>query len=271
MASTSRSEPPSARSASPKPSRSRLLAVVGRPQVDGHPGPGDRPGAGRVGLEHDHLFGRQQLVGADDLTGGGGVLRRREVGVGAVGLGGGRLEHLGAERGEHPAGIALGADRREHGGVHGLQVRLHVGERLVVGVLAQPLDEVVVADAEAEQESAGVGLGQRLLAAEHGHRVTGVDVGDARRQTQARGGRQVVGGGDEGVPAHGLGDPQGRVAERLQLPAGVLDHGGGMAVERAAPDADGADVGVHLRDRSPARSGRTPGAGGRVAGYGAGP
>ena len=56
--------------------------------------------------------------------------------------------------------------------------------RLGVVVVAHPVDEVLVAHAEAEQEPAGEGLLQRALGVGHRHGVTGVDVGDAGRQLQ---------------------------------------------------------------------------------------
>ncbi len=61
-------------------------------------------GDGRVGLEHDGLLDAQQRALAQRLAGHRRVLDGHEVGVGAGGAGGGQLEHLGAEGGQHPLG-----------------------------------------------------------------------------------------------------------------------------------------------------------------------
>ena len=71
-----------------------------------------------VGLEHHHLLGRQDRVGAEDLASLGGVLDGHEVRVGARGLLGGQAQHLRPERGEHGGRALGGPDGHEDGAVH---------------------------------------------------------------------------------------------------------------------------------------------------------
>ena len=104
------------------------------------------------------------------------------------------------------------------------------------------LDHGLVADAQAQQEAVGVGLGHRLVGGAGGHGVTGPDRGDAGGDHDVGAAPQQQGGVGEGLPAHGLGHPHGPVPELVEL-VHVLDgprrrH----QVELEGPDADASDV-----------------------------
>ena len=76
-------------------------------------------------------------------------------------------------------------------------------------------DEVLVRDAQAEDETVGRELGGRLPERFHGHCIAGVDVRDSGGEDHAfRAGREES---DlcEGVAPDGLGDPERRVAPVL--------------------------------------------------------
>ncbi len=76
---------------------------------------------------------------------------------------------------------ALAARRHEQRRVHLVEVAHHARVRLRVVVVAHAIDEVLVAHAEAQEETTGERLLQRALGVRHRERVAGVDVGDARR------------------------------------------------------------------------------------------
>ncbi len=108
--------------------------------------------------------------------------------------------------------------------------------------MPDPIDEMGVADTQAQQEPPGERLLQGALGVGHGDGVAGVDVGDAGGHLQCRRGRQQQGGGDERVAAHGLRDPQRREAEGLEVEGGLLGVGRRDAVERPRPDTDAAEI-----------------------------
>ena len=101
-ASISRSLPPSARSRSVKPKRSRLLRVVasGRGSCAAYSRASSRAPL-RVRLHDDGDLGRDERVRAEALAREARVLGRREVRVGAERALAGQVEHLRAERGRH--------------------------------------------------------------------------------------------------------------------------------------------------------------------------
>jgi len=121
--------------------------------------------------------------------------------------------------------------------------RQHEIEQLgAIKALADALDHHLVADAEAEEEPVGIGLGDRLVGGRRGHRVACVDGRDPRGDGDRRTAPQQERGTRERLSAHRLGDPHGAVAEGLEL-ADVL---GGLArrdhVEREGPDPVLTDV-----------------------------
>ena len=106
-------------------------------------------------------------------------------------------------------------------------------------MVAHPVDQVVVAHAQAEQEAAGEGLLQAALGVGHGDGIAGVDVGDARgdRDPARRG--QQDGGVDERLLVHRrLAEPERRIAELLDLGGGIALGGGGLQSEQRQPHTD---------------------------------
>ena len=89
-------------------------------------------------------------------------------------------------------------------------------------------DERRMGDAQSEQEAARVGLVERPFGGGHRHGVAPPDVGDPGGDDEpCRAGQQQPGVG-EGLAAHGLRDPEGRVAERFDLRGRFLRPGGGL-------------------------------------------
>ena len=161
--------------------------------------------------------------------------------MGAVGPLAGQRQHLRAEGGQHPADRR----RRPEGGVgrlvHGVQVGAHGRQRLVVVVAPQVFDEGVVAHPETEQDPLGKRLGEALDRAGHRHGVPGPDAGDARRADQSLGRGQQQRQVDHDVAPGHLGQPDGAVAELLELGRELLGLSGGHHVEGAGPDSEGGE------------------------------
>ena len=132
------------------PEVARVVAQVQVGAVDG--GPAERAGRDGVGVEHHLLLGGEQRALPEDLAGEARVRRRGEVGVRARRALGGQRQHLRPERGEHPVldGHALGVEDVE------------VVDDRVVGA-AVLLRGLGMADADAEQEAAGVGRGDPVV------------------------------------------------------------------------------------------------------------
>src|SRR5207245_7542663 len=111
-------------------------------------------------------------------------------------------------------------------------------------VMAATLHRNGMADAEAHQESIGKGLGQGLVARGHGPRIAGIDVGDATGNHDSPGAREQDSGVGKLLAAHGLPDPDGAVAQLLQLRGGLLRLGRRLEIEAGGPDP--APAQVHL-------------------------
>ena len=231
------------------PEVGRVVAQVQVGTVDG--GPAERARRDRVGVEHHLLLGSEQRALPEDLAGEARVRRRGEVGVRARRALGGEGEHLRPERGEHPVldGHALGVEDVEV-----------VDDRVVrAAVLLRGLG---MADADAEQEAAGVDRGDPVVRRRDLGGGRAPHVHDARGDGEAAGGvEQLL--GEEQVRGRGPADPHRAVAERLDL----LRQARGELVA-TPPDPDAAQFDGHVGANPPARP-RIPVAGGR-RGRGAG-
>ena len=158
----------------------------------------------------------------------------------ALGPLGREREHLrrqGADDARRGGGRRRVVDRR----VHRVEVLPHEGERPVVAVPAHA-DDRRMADADAEQETARPRLGERLLAGRHRHRVARPDVRDARCDGDAPRRGEEDGGVRQRLAAQGLRDPDGAVAEALDLCGRLAHPRGRLQLERERPDADAAEV-----------------------------
>jgi hypothetical protein len=191
----------------------------------------------------------QQLVRTDQPAGLGGVLHGGEEGVHAVGALGGQLQHPGADRPEDAGELGRRQQRPGRGGVELVEV---AGEQL--GRPPRPaglLDLEPVADAQAEHEPAGVGVGQRDRGALGGVRGSAPDVGDPGADHQPVGVGQVEAVVGEGVAAAGeLARPRRSEAEPFD-PAQLAPFDGGRLggpADPADPDPDRAERGAGARD-----------------------
>ena len=220
----------------------QVVPVVGEAEVDLHALAGNLPRSQRISLEHAHLLRGEQRVGPHHLARNSGVLGCLEVRVRSVGLRCCQRQHLRTERGEHPRWPLGRADGEEAGRIHAVEVDIHVGERLRIVVLAHTGDEVRMADAEAEQEPPGKCVLDGAHRRVHRHRVTRVDVGDARRQLQCRGVGEVVRGRDERIAPDRLRNPHRRNAHRLDGLHRFDRCARRHAVERPRPDSNTAQI-----------------------------
>ena len=109
-------------------------------------------------------------------------------------------------------------------------------------MLADELDEVVVADAQAQQEAAREGLVDGAQRVGHRHGVAGVDVGDAGGDLDGAGALEQPGGRHERVTPDGLGDPERPVAQLLGFSDELHALRRGQLVEHPRPDADASQV-----------------------------
>ena len=235
----------------------QVVRVVGGAQVHRHVLAGRLPGGGRIGVQHDHLLDGQERLRTHRLAGDRGVLGRHEVSVGARGPLGGEREHARPERGEHHLRRRITPRSEEAGLGHRVEVLDHPRVGPGVVVLAHPRHQVLVTDAETEQEPSR----ERLVQGVHGgvgrQRITAVPVDDAGRDLDPRRRGHEQRGVHEGLPEHGLGDPDRSVAQLVELGGRLARHRGGHHVESTGPDAVGADVDVWVlhvvsvaRDRS---------------------
>ena len=214
------------------PEVARVVAQVQVRAVDG--GPAERAGGDGIGVEHHLLLGRQQRPVAEDLAGLPGVVGGGQVRVRAGGALGGEREHLRAERGQRPVldGHALGVEDVE------------VVDDRVVGA-AVLLGGLRVADADAEQEAAGMGGGDPVVGRRDVLGGRGPHVDDAGGDGQVRGGvEQLL--GEEQVGGRRPADPDRAVAERLDL----LGETRGELVA-APPDPDAAEFDGHVGANPP--------------------
>jgi hypothetical protein len=96
-----------------------------------------------------------------------------------------------------------------------------------------------VADAEAEDEAAGVGLSEGAAPVRGGHRIAGVDVGDPRRDDDALATTQEEAGvAHDLLGADTLGDPDGAVAHGLEVRHGLARHARRVGLQGKAPNAE---------------------------------
>ena len=168
----------------------------------------------------------------------GNVLDRHEIGVGAVGALRGELQHLRPERGQHQRHGISSNGRRVLGGVHRVEVRGHLRDRIGV-IAAARLDAGGVAYADAQYEPVGISLAERFGAIGHGHGVTGVDVGDAGGEDGFRRiGKEQPGVSENVLAAQALRNPRRREVEALELAGGIDLFFGSHTLERKAPHAD---------------------------------
>ena len=152
----------------------------------------------------------------------------------------GEAGHPRPERGQHDRRqVRLrSAPRRD---VHRVEVRAHRRVGSLVVVAADP-DERRVADADAEDEPPGPGLGQRPAAVGHRRRVAGPDVGDPAGDHQPFGGGKVDGAPAEDLLGQALAVPDRAVAEPLHLADELALDRGRLAVERSGEHADPAGI-----------------------------
>jgi|GEM_PF-7092832 len=218
----------------------QVARVIDQAQVHLDAGPAQRPGAGRIDVEHHLLLRCQQRLRAEQLPGLPGVLGRYQVREGARGLLAGQPEHLGAKRGQ---------DERSRRNAIGAEI-LHVGGDGVVRALIL-LGRLRVPGADPEHEPARV---LRLQAGEgtgHGVRVVLPDVDDAGAdQHRRRRGEQLA---DLGQLAVGRSaDPQRAEARFLQVGRELAAHLGA-----GPPDTELSEpvtqVGCHASIRSACR------------------
>ena len=220
----------------------QVVRIVRQARVGAHELTCDLAGLRRVGLEDHRLLGCEHRSRTEDLARHLRVVRRREIGMGAVGALTGELDHLGAERGEHAVRRGRRRSGGEHACVHRVEVLDHRRIRLVVGLLVQRLDHVPVARADAKEEPLRERLGEGLLPRLHRCCRARIHRGDAgghhhllRRRQQARRGR-------ERFAADRLGDPHGTEPERLEFGGSLLRARHGLGIERPGPDAESTDV-----------------------------
>ena len=228
-ASIRRSEPPSARSRSVKPSSSRFVRVVAHPEVALRERAGHGLGAHGIRLHDAGDLGRDELARPDALAGHARVLDGHEVGVGARGALRRQVEHLRAQRGQ----AALVGGRRLGRRVQGVEERPHRRER--PAVVARGLG---VTDPDAEHEPA------RERGAEHGGGRRGLrgiaapDVEDPGRGDERR--RRLEDRADV-ARLRRAAHPPGAEPERLGDPRRLTRP---LRAERAegGPDADPAEL-----------------------------
>ena len=211
------------------------VPIVRKAQVGAQVLPGDLACLRRVRLEQDHLLRRERDVRPQDLARARRVFGGDVVGMGARGLLGRELQHVLAQRGDHDGRRRIRLRSQVRRTLHRLQVVPHRRHRLAVLVAAHALDHGRVRHAEPEHEPAAGQLSQRLLDGAHGHRVAGVDVGDARREHEPLGLPSQVAQERERVAADGLRHPQRVVAPRFQLTAEI---GGRAGIEGVDPGPD---------------------------------
>ena len=236
MASTRRSLPPIHEVGVGIAEAAQVLLVVGQAHVGRGVGSADLPGPVPVGLQQQGLLHAEHGAGAELLAGQVRVLGGHQVAMGAVGALGGQGQHLGAEGGEHSMHRRGRPERRVRGGVHGIQVRAHGGQRLLIVVAAQLLDQGVMADPQPEQHPLGERLGQAFDPTGHRHRVPRPDAGDTCGADQSPGRAQQEGQmGHHVAPGH-LRQPDGSVTQVLELRRQVLGLPGPDHVERSRPD-----------------------------------
>jgi hypothetical protein len=175
------------------------------------------PGLVRICLQHDRLLWQKPAVRAESAASLRGVVGRDEIRVRTPGPLSGQGEHPRPERGEH--------SRRRRGRlrgpvesgslIHPIQIAAHGCIWPLVLVATDALDKTGMAHTQAKQEPLWVGLTQRELRRSHCERVTCPDVGDARCDHHAVGGRQQEAGVGQRLPVDRLADPQSSVAQLL--------------------------------------------------------
>ncbi len=133
----------------------------------------------------DRLLGGEEGIRAEDAARLGRVLGRDEVGVGAPGALRGEGQHLRREGGDDASRRRRGSDGDKRRAVHRIEIAPHRGQRFPV-VVAAHADERRMAHAHAEEETIGIGFGERLLRRRHRGRVAHPDVGDPGRDHDAR-------------------------------------------------------------------------------------
>ena len=219
----------------------QVVHVVGQAEVVKRMDAGDGPSPIWVRLQHHGLLRREQRLWTKHSAGHARVLDRHEVRMRSPGALGRQLQHVWPERGEDGHRLFRRFHRLVWGFRHGIEVGAHGGHRLAINVASHLFDAWLVADSDAEQEAVRVRFRERLLRRRHGHSVAGVDVGDPSRHDNPAGSGQQQTGVAEGLAPQRLGEPDGRVAQPLQLADGLLRLRGGLVVEGAGPDADAAE------------------------------
>jgi hypothetical protein len=143
----------------------------------------------------------------------------------------------------------------------------------------QAFDEGVVAHPETEQDPLRKRLGESFHRSGHGDGIAGVDARDPGGPHQPSGCREQQSQVQHDVAAGDLRQPDGAIAEFLELSGELLGFGCGRDVEGPGPDADGGEGKVRFlchashrmaadpwaptptRDRGAARSRSAPAAG----------
>jgi hypothetical protein len=135
--------------------------------------------------------------------------------VGAARAAARQAQHGRPQRGQHQRRVLGRLRAAVEGALHGVEILRHRRHGLAVLVLAEAGDEMLVRDAEPQHEAPAGELGQRLLDRAHRHRIARVDVGNAGGQQEPLGARRQVAVECERVASDRFGNPQRRVAERL--------------------------------------------------------
>ena len=254
-----------------------VVRVVRQGEVAAEVEPGRGPGLLRIRLQDDALLAGNETVGTDPRPSLGRELGGDQVRVGAGRTGPGELQHLRAERSQHP-GVLRQRDLRR---VQAVEVLGHLGQRLRVGAgLVDGIDQGPMADPEPTEEPRSVLGGQSSVLRGRLVRRVHPDVEDAGGDGARRRCREQVGDRAEQLPAD-VRQPQRRVAETLELGAPL----GGLRFVAIAkyptPDAGTAEPCRHLaslprpinrrRPRRPALEDHRPGATRCAGGIGSSP
>ncbi len=217
----------------------QVVGVVRQRQVVLREGPPDATALVPVAREHRGLLDGQERLGPQVPARERRMLDRDEVRVGAIGTLGRQLEHARPEGREHDRDGWLRLRRAVRCGSHGVEIGAHRLDRRAIRAPAAG-DRGCVADPEAEDEAARVGLAKRPGTVGHGHRIAGVDVGDARGHDHPRRrGQEDPGVAEELLVAQRLRDPRDGVAERLERAGRRSRISARQLLECPAPGPDG--------------------------------
>jgi hypothetical protein len=188
-------------------------------------------GFDRVGFEQHRVLDAEEWLVAQQLPRLGGVLHRHVVGVRARSPLAGELEHLRPVRGQQAS------HRRLWWGIRACR-RVHVVE--VVAHRPQRLESLLrrTAEAQAQQVTVRVGIGQEHRRTLSPARVTGPDPGDAVDDSDPLAAGQQEPGVCHRLPPGGLRDPERLPATLVQLLNGIPHQTRRLPLEVERPDPE---------------------------------